>query len=158
MAKQPEIAAGMDQGWGSASDFHCVFRPLLLVPNPRQNRLTFTLPLPDSHYSETIENQTHRINGSNLIKPNQTKFFSPIRAAGIRCFAPVPPKGDRMNRIYRIKKSRRESSCSSCLSCNPVSIGLWFFAVWCHCVRTSRRPSAIPHSAFTRLAAPPQSR
>jgi len=94
----------------------------------------------------------------NLIKPNQTKFFSPIRAAGIRCFAPVPPKGDRMNRIYRIKKSRRESSCSSCLSCNPVSIGLWFFAVWCHCVRTSRRPSAIPHSAFTRLAAPPQSR
>ena len=41
--------------------------------NPCTNRLTFTLSLSNHHFPQAVEIQLPRLNGSNLIKPNQTK-------------------------------------------------------------------------------------
>jgi hypothetical protein len=57
----------------SNSPASCPFPALLDAPNPCRNRLTFTLTLSDHHFSQAVKIQTHRLNGSNLIKPNQSK-------------------------------------------------------------------------------------
>jgi hypothetical protein len=70
--KSPSSPIGSAPG-ASDSPASCPFHPLLDAPNPCRNRLTFTLSLSDHNFSQTVKIQTHRLNGSNLIKPNQTK-------------------------------------------------------------------------------------
>jgi hypothetical protein len=53
----------------SNSPASCPFHALLNAPDHCRNRLTFTLSLSDRHFSQAVEIQTHRLNGSNLIKP-----------------------------------------------------------------------------------------
>jgi hypothetical protein len=81
---------------------------LLDALKPGRNRLTFTLSLSDPAFSQAIEVQTHPLNGSNLIKPDQTKKnFCPLAGATATVPACVPrPSVPRLRFLPRQRQRR----------------------------------------------------